>query len=344
MENNPVQMLMMGVLLLGFLLFLFWPRFGLRARLELRRIRLKRIQLEDALKHIYDCDYRLVACSLESIAGALSISVDDAVNIITRLESHGLVQRREREFHLTQEGRSYALRIIRIHRLWERYLADDTDIRESDWHKEAERREHFFSSDEVEYLAKYLGNPLYNPHGDPIPTPSGYVPEKEGTALTSLEVGQVATVVHVEDEPASIYEQLVAQDIHPGIMLQVIEKSNKRLLLEAYGKEIALAPVTAANVYVVEIIVAKKPEIEFDTLDMLRPGEEAHVLGFSPTCRGLQRRRMMDLGIVPGVKVTAEFRSVGKDPIAYRIRESLLALRTDQTREIFTEKRKGKDN
>ncbi len=79
-------------------------------------------------------------------------------------------------FVLTDQGREYALHIVRTHRLLERYLADRTGVLPEDWHGEAERREHKLSPEDRESLAARLGHPLYDPHGDPIPTAAGELP------------------------------------------------------------------------------------------------------------------------------------------------------------------------
>ena len=81
---------------------------------------------------------------------------------------------------LTPDGRREALRVIRIHRLWERYLADETGLDAREWHAHAERREHGTSDQQAEALAATLGHPRYDPHGDPIPTPSGELPPHQG--------------------------------------------------------------------------------------------------------------------------------------------------------------------
>jgi Fe2+ transport system protein FeoA len=67
-------------------------------------------------------------------------------------------------------------------------------------------------------------------------------------------------------------------------------------------------------------------------LDELETGESAVVTGIGND--GPERRRMMDLGILPGTVITAEMRSPLGDPTAYRVRGALLALRRDQARHI----------
>jgi DtxR family Mn-dependent transcriptional regulator len=144
-------------------LALFLPRRGVFARWKRTRTHKARSAAEDALKHAYDCEHRGIPCTLESIAGALSLSVDHAARLATQLESMGLVRPDGNALRLTPEGRSYALRIIRIHRLWERYLADETSVREADWHLEAERQEHRMTAAEADALAAQLGNPTATP-------------------------------------------------------------------------------------------------------------------------------------------------------------------------------------
>ena len=102
---------------------------------------------------------------------------------------------------LTPEGCSYALRVIRIHRLLESYLAERTGVDESEWHQRADQMEHRVTAAEAEALSAQLGNPSYDPHGDPIPTADGVMPSRRGLPLSALKAGAVARIVHVEDEP-----------------------------------------------------------------------------------------------------------------------------------------------
>ena len=68
------------------------------------------------------------------------------------------------------------------------------------------------------------------------------------------------------------------------------------------------------------------------TLDQLPLGKTATVVNLS--CQGIARRRMMDLGLLPGVRVTAELKSPLGDPVAYRIRDAMIALRKAQAQQI----------
>jgi ferrous iron transport protein A len=62
-------------------------------------------------------------------------------------------------------------------------------------------------------------------------------------------------------------------------------------------------------------------------LSLLRPGERAHVVDLA--LNGLLRRRILDLGIVPGTALTCIGRAPAGDPIAYLVRGTVIALRSE---------------
>ena len=137
--------------------------------------------------------------------------------------------------------------------MWERYLADETGLDAREWHAHAERREHGTSDQQAEALAATLGYPRYDPHGDPIPTPSGEVPPHQGVPLTQLTPDQAAEIVHLEDEPDAVFAQIVAAGLVPGMRVRLLERTPQRLRIEADTEEVVLAPVVAANVTVLPI-------------------------------------------------------------------------------------------
>ena len=88
-----------------------------------RRGAQNRQQLEDALKHLFEQEYRIRRGSLASLAGALRMPEDSVVALVGRMSAQGLVQARGQEFDLTPEGERLALQIVRAHRLLERWTA-----------------------------------------------------------------------------------------------------------------------------------------------------------------------------------------------------------------------------
>ncbi len=306
------------------------PRTGWVWRWLRSRRATERARIEDALKHLYECEYARIPATLDSLAGALEVGRDEAARLVARLESLDLLTSERRRLALTPEGCSDALRVIRIHRLLESYLAEKTGIDEVEWHRQADQLEHHVTAEEAEALSAQLGNPRFDPHGDPIPTSDGAMPVRHGMPLTDLRPGAVARIVHVEDEPDEVYAQLVAARLSPGVRIRVLDAKPERIRIEAQFQEHVLAPVVAANLTVEPLSDVAEPLVSDSALSSLVVGQQATVIDISPTCRGAERRRLLDLGVVPGTVVRAELRSAGGDPVAYRIRGAVIALRNAQ--------------
>ena len=227
---------------------------------------------------------------------------------------------------------------MRIHRLWERYLSDETGYAPAVWHQKAELHEHTTTDEEAEAMASRMGHPRFDPHGDPIPTSGGEILPPQGKPLTELEPDSLGEIVHVEDEPEAIYAQLVAEGLHPGMRVRLIESTPERIRFEADATEHVLAPVLAANLSVIELTHDEEMAGPFERLSGLEPGESAKVVSISPFLRPQERRRMLDLGLIPGTEVHAEIRSPGGDPTGYRIRGAVIALRREQADQVQVER------
>jgi DtxR family transcriptional regulator, Mn-dependent transcriptional regulator len=324
-----------AVFLLILALLIWHRRWGFVARWKRGEAERIRTEAEDALKHAFDCEYRGVACTFESIAGALAISTNTAARLASRLSAMNLLVPDHSALQLTSEGRAYALRIVRVHRLWERYLADETSVHEVDWHRKAEQQEHRMTSAEADRLAAQLGNPQFDPHGDPIPTAGGEIPEQHGVPLTSLPQGAYAGILHIEDEPRELYAEISALGFYPGMQLQILQTDTDHVRLDVNGEEVVLSLLLARTILVAPLAEERRVRQPFATLASVHIGEEAKVASISRACRGQQRRRMMDLGIVPGTVIVPEMESFSGDPIAYRVRGTLVALRREQAEQII---------
>ncbi len=338
---DPMVALAVFAGIVAVLALMLWPRRGLFGRLS-RLIRMtERVRIEDALKHLHNQEYLGKTSSIAGLAGTLGMSSGRAVKLMAHLEELGLIHSDGVGFPLTEVGRPYALRIIRSHRLWERYLADRTSVKAADWHDVAEKREHTLTPDAVASLDVQMGHPRYDPHGDPIPTAGGELPPLAGVALTALEAGQRGTVLHLEDEPREVYDRLIAAGLAPLMDIEVIETSPSHIRFTADGNQLTLEPVVATNITVKRRAEGAADVEPSQTLVQLRPGESAEVVRISPACQGAQRRRLLDLGVLPGTVVSAEFEGALSDPMAYRIRGALIALRKNQAEWIYITRRTG---
>ncbi len=332
--STPLTSILTTFSILGALAAFFWPDRGVYARWLRTRQLNTRVHIEDALKHIFTCELDNRRPTLQSIAGALTISSNQAAEIAGQLEQRELLKIESGNFQLTYAGREYALRVIRAHRLYERYLSDRTGYAEVDWHTLAEQHEHRLSPEQTNALATSLGNPSFDPHGDPIPTARGEIATPTGHPLSSLTTGQTAQIVHLEDEPAIIYSQLVAEGLHPGMIVRILDMTAERIRFWANGDEHVLAPLLANNISV-EPIRQEVPVFQAGIpLSHLKLGQTARVVALTAALRGAERRRLMDLGLLPGTEITAELQSPSGDPTAYIVRGALIALRAEQAQNI----------
>lgn len=336
--DNPLVALMIGLAVVALGGAFFWPQRGILARWRAIRRLTGRVLQEDTLKHILKISLGGRSASLQSVAGALGVDGSRAAEVISELEELGLVQRDGTRLLLTSQGEQTALNVIRAHRLWEKYLAEHTGYHEAEWHTQAEQFEHTFSPEELDELAGALGNPVYDPHGDPIPDRKGELWQHEGQPLTNLSANQTGRIVHVGDEPEMVAAQIQAEGLLPGMVVRVLESSPRRVRFWADDEEHVLAPVVASKIEV-RLIEAQPEELTLAgvPLDELNQGQTAKIILISPRIRGAERRRLLDLGVLPGTLVEAELPSPMGDPVAYRIRDTLIALRRDQARCIRVE-------
>jgi DtxR family Mn-dependent transcriptional regulator len=339
---DPFLALLAAAVIAILVLVLFWPRQGIVPRWRRERRMTKRVLSEDALKHIYKREMAERQPSMESIAGALHISLNETAALFAEMEADELVKVEQGNIRLTSKGRETALHTIRAHRLWERYLAEETGYGEEAWHEQAEMWEHALTPDAADDLSAQLGHPRYDPHGDPIPTSSGTLVSHGGQPLTKVSGDSTARIVHLEDEPEVVYAQLVAEGLHLGQIVHIIESSPERVRFWTNGNEHVLAPIVAANISVITLTRQETLESEDEVgqcrLSTLALGETAEVVAISHASRGADRRRLLDLGVVPGTMIKAETRSPSGDPTAYIIRGALIALRENQAKMIKVKK------
>ena len=121
-----------------------------------------------------------------------------------------------------------------------------------------------------------------------------------------------------------------------GARVRVTAAGPERGRCWANGDEHVLAPIVAGNIFVqplpAEEAATSAAELAARPLSDLPLGQSARVVALAPGLRGQERRRLLDLGLLPGTEVTAELRSPSGDPTAYRIRGATIALRAEQAR------------
>jgi len=311
------------------------PRYGLLALYRDWRSTKEREQLEDALKHLLDREQQGRHASPESIAGTLDLPRGKVTRLISDMESQGLLETHGSQLHLTAEGERWAMHVVRAHRLWERYLVDEARMPLSQIHGVAQKREHSLTADQLNDLDAALGHPTLDPHGDPIPTREGKMVPVESMPITAWQAEGPARIVHIEDEPAIAYEQILAAGLKLGQTIRIIEKSPQRIVLSDGETEYRLAPTVATNVSVAPLPESEIAKANAITLADLTHDQQGEIVQLDDAVQGFTRRRFLDLGLTPGTKIYPELGNFFGEPRAYRVRGTLIALRKDQASQIW---------
>ncbi len=151
------------------------------------------------------------------IADRLIVSRPAVSEMIKRLEGEGLVAVDRNAISLTKNGLRLAERVVRRHRLAERFLTDMLGLSWADAHKEAGKWEHVISDPVEQAIVRVLGDPTTCPHGNPIPGADYVAPMS--VPLAEVRVGDNFTVNRIPEElefTPGLLEFLEDADVVPG--------------------------------------------------------------------------------------------------------------------------------
>ena len=182
--------------------------------------------VEDYAKAIYALsrDGR-APVTTNALAARLGVTPASASAMVKRLDEMGLA--RHAPYHgveLTDRGSQLALEILRHHRLLELYLAESLGVPWDRVHDEAEVLEHVLSEELEELIARKLGDPTRDPHGDPIPTRDLVIVEDPADTLESLEPGVCGHFIRISDSDPDMLRYLAERGIAPGAEFEVVDK------------------------------------------------------------------------------------------------------------------------
>ena len=209
--------------------------------------------VEDYLKAIYLLEIEEKLATTNKIAEALSVSSASVTNMFKKLAKLKLINHKSyRGAELTKAGEKIALEVIRHHRLLELYLMGYS------WdevHAEAEKLEHHISEQFEDKIAELLNDPTHDPHGDPIPTKEGVVPEMALLAITDANENEPYIIGRVRDQDPELLRYLEKSGIIPGVKVTVLEKApfDGPVKIKLEDKEATIGNSVAKDVFLVEL-------------------------------------------------------------------------------------------
>jgi DtxR family Mn-dependent transcriptional regulator len=183
--------------------------------------------VEDYLKGIYTLTERGGPASTSALAQTLGVQPASITGMIKRLASLGYVEHLPyKGVQLTENGSIEALRILRRHRILETYLQQQLDYTWSEVHQEAELLEHAVSEKLISRMANVLNDPTHDPHGAPIPTESGDIPEAHLLTLLDARPNDLVQIEAVQDEDPIKLQYLEESGLTPGTQATIVKRNS----------------------------------------------------------------------------------------------------------------------
>lgn len=191
---------------------------------------------------------------LAEITQTRAASVSDMLKRLSEKEL--ILYKKYQGVTLTRDGESIALKIIRKHRLWEVFLVEKLGFRWDEIHEIAEELEHIDSVELTQRLDDFLGNPKFDPHGDPIPDEKGNMPSQMSCKLSEAKTLTDLTMMGVSEDSAPFLQHLDKLGLHLGVKLKILD-------ISGYDQSLHLQINTSQSVYISKevacsILVSKK--------------------------------------------------------------------------------------
>lgn len=160
------------------------------------------------------------------LASAVGVTPGTATSMVKTLADANLADYAPRAgVRLTEAGTRLALQVLRRHRLIELFLVQTLGLDWSEVHDEAEELEHAISDKVLEKIDALLGHPDTDPHGDPIPPPTGTPRREILTPLTDCPPGTDAKVTRVVDQAPGFLQFVDKHGLTPGAPFTVESQS-----------------------------------------------------------------------------------------------------------------------
>jgi DtxR family Mn-dependent transcriptional regulator len=187
------------------------------------------------------------------VAEMLGVSRASAGEMLKRLEADGLVERGDsKEAILTPTGAERAKRVVRKHRIIERFLTDFMGYTAAESHVHADELGDTFTDEMIERINERLGHPDRCPHGWPVEPEMEQAENAALVSLAELEQGADAEIVRLAEHDGDLLHWFYDQGLVPGTRVSVTgaQPAAGQLTVAVNGDERTLGEKAADGVYV----------------------------------------------------------------------------------------------
>ena len=159
------------------------------------------------------------------ISAALKVAPGTVTAMVKTLADSGLVAYEPYSgVLLTPPGRQLATHVLRRHRLLELFLVEVLGLDWSEVHAEAEQLEHAVSDRLIARMDEMLGSPTVDPHGDPIPSPTGVLAPVQKPSLLTCALAKPLQVARVQDQSPDFLQLVQRRGLRPGQPVRVLAR------------------------------------------------------------------------------------------------------------------------
>ena len=187
------------------------------------------------------------------VAEMLGVSRASAGEMLKRLETDGLVERGEqKEAILTPEGAERAKRVVRKHRLIERFLTDFMGYTAAESHVHADELGDTFTDDMIERINVRLDRPDRCPHGWPVDPELEQQENAELVPLAELTPGRDAEIVRLAEHDGDLLHWFYDEGLVPGtpVTVRKAQPAAGQLTILLDGAERPITEKAADGIYV----------------------------------------------------------------------------------------------
>jgi DtxR family Mn-dependent transcriptional regulator len=187
------------------------------------------------------------------VAEMLGVSRASAGEMLKRLEADGLVERGDqKEAILTEAGIERANRVVRKHRIIERFLTDFMGYTAAESHVQADELGDTFTEEMIERINERLGRPERCPHGWPVEPEVEKAENSELVPLAEIASGSQAEIVRLAEHDGELLEWFYDEGLVPGTRVSVrgAQPAAGQLTVAVNGTERAISEKAADGIYV----------------------------------------------------------------------------------------------
>jgi ABC-type Mn2+/Zn2+ transport system permease subunit/Mn-dependent DtxR family transcriptional regulator len=223
----------------------FSPKKGLAFRFFQRRKLQRRIRLEDVLKAAFQ-QQQHGPLTEDGLLKNLGLTRGVLQAQVQLLRSKDLLEKDR--LALTAAGREEGRRLVRAHRLWETYLANQMGLTTEQIHEDADKYEHLLTDEILDEVDRTLGYPTTDPHGSPIPARRG-LPEFSLLQLMPNDQASIAAKQPGEHVTGRLWQL----GLLPEVVFTVQKKEGDHIAVEQSGKLIQVPNDLARRVKIVTV-------------------------------------------------------------------------------------------